>query len=113
LRTRQLPFDLTGFEEVVRYEIEGRHGPVVFHGKKHLDRLHEERMDMALAFDLEEHMEETTQTYLTPPIAADTAGKGIVTPAAAPQKKQQQDDVTETAVTGTWNLNLRTSAPVV
>jgi hypothetical protein len=53
-----------GFCGFVRYEMEGPHGTIHFHDKKHLDRLHEQRLDQALVFDLDEHIEDTTAAYL-------------------------------------------------
>jgi hypothetical protein len=56
--------DLRGFAGLARYEVESPQGTIYFHDKAHLEVLHEQRLDLALPFDLNEHIEETTATYL-------------------------------------------------
>jgi hypothetical protein len=60
--------DVGDFHGIARYEVEGGpDGTSVYHDRQHLETLHEDRMNYALPFDLEEHIEDTTQAYLRLP----------------------------------------------
>jgi PAS domain-containing protein len=58
--------DLQGVR-IARYEVEGPDGPSVYHDRRQLETLHEDRLNYALPFDLEEHIDDTAQAYLTLP----------------------------------------------
>jgi hypothetical protein len=53
--------DLRGFHSIARYELDGGG---VYHDRKHLETIHEDRMNYALPFDLEEHIDDTVAHYL-------------------------------------------------
>jgi hypothetical protein len=53
---------------MARYEMEGPNGTITFHDRQHLDQIHEERMNQAIIFALDEHIEKTAEAYLSTPV---------------------------------------------